>query len=59
MHHGLSVTPYIFTDFVNVTKFIESMSKHDGNVTHSINVTALESCRNSHNIRCASVRIGW
>ena len=42
MHHGLSVTPYIFTDFVNVTKFIESMSKHDGNVTHSINVTALE-----------------
>ena len=40
---------YVFTDFVNVTKFIESMSKHDGNVTHA-NVTALESCKNCQQV---------
>ena len=44
---------------VNVTKFIESMSKHYGNATHAIDVTAQESCRNCINIRFASVRIGW
>ena len=49
----------MFTDFINVTKFIESMSKHDGNVTHTKCYSARKVVETANNTRCASVRIGW